>query len=310
MGLPEPDIYLKTGSVSRGEQIGRIAVALEPVLEKQKPDLVVVVGDVNSTLAAALTAVKMCLPVAHVEAGLRSFDPSMPEEINRVVTDSISSLLFTSCRDADKNLLREGISKDKIYFVGNIMMDSLIAFLSKARKTKILANLNLKPKNYMTVTLHRPANVDSRESLEYILKKMEELANIHPVIFPVHPRTMKMLKLFDIKLKNPSLRLISPLSYLEFLYLMSESSLVITDSGGIQEETTFLGIPCLTLRLNTERPITITQGTNRLVDINKQDLFEEAERVLKRGNSSVPKIEKWDGRTAERIADILEGLWP
>ena len=308
MNLPMPNIYLNSGIAFHDAQTAKIMVALESVLKKEKPDLVVVVGDVDSTLAGALVAAKMGITIAHVEAGLRSFDRSMPEEINRVVTDSISSLLFTSCRDADKNLLREGISKEKIYFVGNIMIDSLVAFLSKAKKTKILANLKLKPRDYMTVTLHRPVNVDSRESLKSILKKMEELANIHPIIFPVHPRTMKMLKSFNIKLKNPSLRLISPLSYLEFLYLISESSLVITDSGGIQEETTFLGIPCLTLRSNTERPITITQGTNRLIDINRQDLFKEAEKALKKQNSIVTKIEKWDGKTASRIADILETL--
>lgn len=309
MDLPKPDIYLKLNSVSHAGQTGRIMIGLETIFKKYKPDLVITVGDVNSTLAGALAAAKMGLLVAHVEAGLRSFDRSMPEELNRVVTDAISNFLFTSCKDGDENLLREGVRKDKIYFVGNIMIDSLMTFFSKAKKTKILTNLNLRSKKYITVTLHRPANVDSVKSLTSILRELERLADIQPVIFPVHPRTIKTVKSRGIKSKNPLLRMISPLSYLDFLHLMSGTSLVITDSGGIQEETTFLGIPCLTLRLNTERPITITQGTNRLVDINKQDLFKEANLAVKKQNNKVPKIEKWDGKTAERITDILENLW-
>ena len=305
MGLPEPDIYLKVGSASHGRQTGKIMINLESILKQQQPDIVIVVGDVNSTLAGALVAVKMALPVVHIEAGLRSFDRRMPEEINRVVTDAVSDLLFTSCRDADENLLREGVSKDKIHFVGNVMIDSLMTFLPKAKRTKILKELVLKRKNYIVVTLHRPANVDSLASLRSILKGLEELTGMGPVIFPVHPRTLKMFKSFGIKPQGSLLRLIPPQGYLNFLHLLAESALVITDSGGIQEETTFLGIPCLTLRPNTERPITIAQGTNRLIDINKQSLFKEASAALK-NPIKLPKIEKWDGKTAARIADILE----
>jgi UDP-N-acetylglucosamine 2-epimerase (non-hydrolysing) len=308
LGLPEPDVFLGIGSGSHGEQTGRVMIALEPVLEEKKPDLIIVVGDVNSTMAAALVAVKMGIRIAHVEAGLRSFDRSMPEEINRIVTDSISHLLFTSCKDADKNLIREGIPPYNIHFVGNIMIDSLIRFLPKATESDILERLKLNPKQYAAVTLHRPSNVDDANRLRLILENLQTVAKNRTVVFPVHPRTRKMIEDLHLQSLTESFFLSDPLGYLEFLCLMSQSEIVVTDSGGIQEETTFLGIPCLTLRPNTERPITIEQGTNRLVDLDKQSLATEVESALKSSRKTAPVIEKWDGQTTHRILEVLRAV--
>jgi len=308
LGLPNPDVFLGVGSGSHGEQTGKAMIALEPVLHDKKPDMVIVVGDVNSTMAAALVAVKMGIRVAHVEAGLRSFDRSMPEEINRIVTDSISDPLFTSCREADENLLREGIPGKNIYFVGNIMIDSLIGSLPKAMESNILERLQVKPKNYAVLTLHRSSNVDDSNRLRLILENLQNVARNRVIVFPVHPRTRKMIEDCNFQSLTSSLLTIDPLGYLEFLCLMSQSEVVITDSGGIQEETTFLGIPCLTLRPNTERPITIDKGTNRLVDLSQQSLANEVESALQNSLRTAPIIEKWDGQTAQRILEVLSEL--
>lgn len=305
LGLPAPDVNLGIGSGTHGEQTGKIMIALEPVLKDQGPDMAVVVGDVNSTMAGALVAAKMGIPIAHVEAGLRSFDRSMPEEINRVVTDAVSSLLFTTCRNANDNLLREGISADKIHFAGNIMIDSLAIYLRQASRSKILETLKLDPGRYIVTTLHRPSNVDDPENIRLIFEKLNMLAGFYPVVFPVHPRTKKKIESCGILPKASGLQLISPLGYLDFLRLMSKSALVITDSGGIQEETTFLGIPCLTLRPNTERPITITHGTNKLIDLCRNDISKEALSAIRNRAFRAQKIEKWDGKTAERILKVL-----
>jgi UDP-N-acetylglucosamine 2-epimerase (non-hydrolysing) len=283
-------------------------IALEQVLADQHPDIVVVFGDVNSTMASAITAVKMGIPVAHVESGLRIFDRTMPEEINRMITDTISDVLFTSCRDADENLAREGIDSGKIHFVGNIMIDSLIDFLPKSRGSKILKELNLKEKNYTVVTLHRPSNVDDASNLKKILESLENAAKINPIVFPVHPRTRKKIDDFGYTDMIKSVILTDPLGYLDFLCLMSNSQIVVTDSGGIQEETTYLKIPCITLRPNTERPVTIHQGTNRLLDIKRENLSDAILAIAQKPPTNVLSIEKWDGHTADRIVQILGGL--
>jgi len=304
--LPVPDVYLGVGSGGHGEQTGKIMSALEPVLKDQRPDIVIVVGDVNSTIAGALVSVKLGIPVAHIEAGLRSFDRSMPEEINRVVTDAVSDLLFTSCRDAGENLLHEGISGDKIFFVGNIMIDSLVMNIRQAESSKVLDTLKLPSHKYIVVTLHRPSNVDLPQNLKLILEKLSTIAKQYPVIFPMHPRTKKQIQSDGFSMGSPDLHMIEPLGYLDFLRLMSQASLVITDSGGIQEETSFLGIPCLTLRPNTERPITVTQGTNKLIDLYSGDIIAESISALNKRVKFIPEIEMWDGKTAERILKILE----
>jgi UDP-N-acetylglucosamine 2-epimerase (non-hydrolysing) len=307
--LPEPDVFLETGSGTHGQQVGRIMIDLESVLKNTKPDLVLVFGDVNSTMAAAITAVKIGIRVAHVESGLRSFDRTMPEEINRVLTDAVSDVLFTSCRDADANLQREGLPVDKIHFVGNIMIDTLNDFLPKANESKILSEWNLSKKRYAVVTLHRPSVVDDPDALKRILESLNHEARKRTIVFPVHPRTRKRIDHFGLAGLTKSLILTNPLGYLDFLCLMSNSQIVITDSGGIQEETTYLGIPCLTLRPNTERPITIDQGTNRLVDIRKEGLSAAIESGIFRSlKAAAPVIEKWDGQTADRILDVLSKM--
>ena len=307
--LPRPDFHLGVGSGSHAQQTARIMVELEKILEAQKPDLVVVVGDVNSTVASSLVSVKMGIPVAHVEAGLRSFDRTMPEEINRLLTDAVSEFLFVTEPSGVANLLREGIDERKIFLVGNVMIDSLMHYREKARRLSVLDQYNLKPRNFTLVTLHRPTNVDTRDGLEKILKVFGELAGRSPVMFPVHPRTRKMLDQFGLNgransIKN--LQLTEPIGYLEFLNLMEQAQLVLTDSGGIQEETTVLGIPCLTLRENTERPITVEIGTNQLcgldVDLIVRRSFEVFDGRKKSGR--IPDL--WDGHTAERIAAVLK----
>jgi UDP-N-acetylglucosamine 2-epimerase (non-hydrolysing) len=322
--LPEPDIYLRVGSGTHAEQTGKVMIELEKVLVEEKPDLVVVVGDVNSTLAAAIAAVKLNIPVAHVEAGLRSYDRAMPEEINRLLTDQISDYLFTPSPDADENLKREGIPQQKIFLVGNVMVDSLLFNKARADQSRILARLKLTEKGYALLTLHRPSNVDEKRSLTSIIDAITEISERIPVIFPAHPRTQKKLREFDINIPatvitnpdehnkhnernklNGQLLIIPPLSYLDFLKLEMHAKFVMTDSGGIQEETTVLNVPCLTLRDTTERPITITQGTNVLVGKTHQKIIKEAFKVLAPKAQSPPQIELWDGMATERIVAIL-----
>ncbi len=303
--LPQPDIYLGVGSGTHAEQTAKIMIEFEKVLTKEQPDLVVVVGDVNSTIACALTAVKLHIPVAHVEAGLRSFDRNMPEEINRILTDAISDYLFTTEPDAEINLFAEGKKKEQIFFVGNVMIDTLLRNKTKADASTVLAGLKLKPREYALLTLHRPENVDNQAKLTNILTAIEEVARHIRVAFPIHPRTRKNLAIDSSILKNPNIISTEPLGYLDFLKLTSDAKLVLTDSGGIQEETTILGVPCLTLRNNTERPVTVTQGTNRVVGTNAQKIIEEVKKTLNetRIEGKIPKY--WDGKAAQRIVQTF-----
>jgi UDP-N-acetylglucosamine 2-epimerase (non-hydrolysing) len=315
LSLPEPDVYLGVGSGSHAEQTAAVMTSFEPVVLRERPDWVLVVGDVNSTLACALVAIKLGVRVAHVEAGLRSRDRTMPEEINRILTDQIADLLLTPSADADRNLLAEGIPPERIRFVGNVMIDSLFSHLKRAESSGVRERLGLDGSDYAVLTLHRPSNVDERVTFERILGALEEIAGRLPIIFPVHPRTRARLREFGFEERverNPGLRLIEPLGYLDFLRLYSGARLVLTDSGGIQEETTALGIACLTLRENTERPITVELGTNRLVGTDRERIVgaalealdEDAERA-RTGGVRLPPL--WDGQTAPRIlAALLE----
>ena len=309
LGIPRPDIHLGVGSGSHAEQTARVMVAFEKVLLEQMPDVVVVVGDVNSTLACAVTAAKLWVPVAHVEAGLRSFDRKMPEEINRIVTDALSDFLFTASVDADENLQREGIPSEKIFFVGNVMIDTLYQHRKHAQLLGTPASLGLEPGNYGLVTLHRPSNVDDPTSLAGILGALGKIQQDIPLIFPVHPRTTQRLEAFGLSsrlVEMPDLHLIDPLGYLAFLDLMMHARLVLTDSGGIQEETTILGIPCLTLRDNTERPITITEGTSQLVGNDPRRILQAAQNILA-GQTKAGRVPAlWDGQAAQRIVEILQ----
>jgi UDP-N-acetylglucosamine 2-epimerase (non-hydrolysing) len=308
LGMAPPDINLEVGSGSHAEQTARVMLSLEPALARHRPDWVVVVGDVNSTLGAALTAAKLNIRVAHVEAGLRSGDWTMPEEINRVLTDRIADLLLTPSRDADENLLGEGIEPGRIVRVGNVMIDTLYAQLERAQSSKILARLGLEPGNFAVVTLHRPANVDDAEILRNLCSAFAEIARVAPVVFPAHPRTRDRMREFGVELgAEKGVRVIEPLGYTDFLKLWSNSRLTLTDSGGLQEETTALGIPCLTLRENTERPITVEQGTNRVVGREARAITAAANEILNNRNGVPRRVpELWDGRTAERIvAEII-----
>ena len=310
LDLPQPDTHLGVGSGSHAAQTAAVMERFEPVVLRDKPDWVLVVGDVNSTIACALVCVKLGVKVAHVEAGLRSRDRSMPEEINRLLTDQIADLLFTPSPDADENLLAEGIPRERIRFVGNVMIDSLQKNLQTARQLRTGEELGLAGVDYALLTLHRPSNVDLRESFERILSALEVIASKLPIIFPVHPRTRKTIAELGLSGRVESikdLRTIDPLGYLDFLNLSSNARLVLTDSGGIQEETTALGIPCLTLRENTERPITVEMGTNVIVGTDTTKIVAAATAAL---NGSAKKAARqpplWDGRTAERILDALE----
>jgi UDP-N-acetylglucosamine 2-epimerase (non-hydrolysing) len=303
--MPAPEINLHTGSGSHTEQTAGVMLAFEPVLRQKRPDWVVVTGDVNSTLACALVAGKMNIKVAHVEAGLRSFDWTMPEELNRVLTDRISDLLFTPSPDADENLLREGIEPQRIVRVGNVMIDTLHQQLERAGRSKILEALDLEPCRFAVVTLHRPASVDPPDTLRNLFSALAEIGRELPVVFPAHPRTQARMSEYGIQ-PAKEVRVIDPLGYPDFLKLWSNSRLVLTDSGGLQEETTILGIPCLTLRENTERPITILQGTNHLAGLDRERIVAIAKRVLRgefANNGTLPEL--WDGRAAERIVDAL-----
>ena len=309
--LPEPDIYLGIGSGTHAEQTGRIMIAFEEVVLKERPDLIIVVGDVNSTLACSLVGAKELIPVAHVEAGLRSFDLAMPEEINRMATDILSRYCFTTSPEAEGNLKKEGVTGDRIFFVGNIMIDSLLFYIDKAESSGIMEELELEKGNYILVTLHRPSNVDDPDVFRGIFGALAELAGAIPVVFPVHPRTRKIIDSADPPYPlPPTLRLIDPVGYLDFAKAMKYARMVITDSGGIQEETTVLGVPCLTARENTERPITIDLGTNVLVGTSSEKILSEARKVLRAGagDTEIPPL--WDGKTAGRIADVLEKEFP
>ena len=306
--MPHPDLYLGVGSGSHAQQTARIMSSFEPVLVQERPDILVVVGDVNSTLACALVAVKLGIPVAHVEAGLRSFDRSMPEEINRLVTDGISDLLLVSEQSGLENLRREGAAREKTFLVGNVMIDSLVRFLETARGLSVLAEHGLVPGSYALVTMHRPSNVDDWRRLETIVDTLEQVARSLQVVFPVHPRTADRLRsggLYSRLAAVPGVTLTEPLGYLEFLHLMDQAAVVLTDSGGIQEETTYLGVPCLTVRENTERPVTVEIGTNRLVPLCPDRIVELVLSAdeLKR-NAAVPPL--WDGQASSRIVDVLE----
>lgn len=304
--LPQPDVYLGVGSGSHAQQTARIMLAFEEVVLREQPDWVIVVGDVNSTVACALVCAKLGVRLAHVEAGLRSFDRTMPEEINRLVTDQLSDLLFTPSPDADAQLMREGIAPERIHRVGNVMIDSLLAALPLADRSPILATLGLTPGAYGLVTLHRPANVDDPAILAGLLDALATVARALPLVLPLHPRTRR--RIAELGGAADGLRLIEPQGYLDFLQLTQHARLVLTDSGGLQEETTFLGIPCLTLRPNTERPITVTHGTNQVIGTQPTAIVERARAALAEPLPPRPQIEGWDGHAAGRIVAVLRDL--
>ena len=312
LGMPKPDIYLGVGSASHAKQTAKIMIDFEEVCLKEKPIMVVVAGDVNSTIACALVASKLSIPVSHVEAGLRSFDMNMPEEINRILTDRISDLLFTPSPDADENLLKEGISAERIKLVGNIMIDSLLNHSEKSEKRNIHERFEIKRGEYALVTMHRPSNVDDEEVLTEIIGALDVISENIPIIFPAHPRTTKMISEFGLENRinrNPNFVMKEPLGYLDFVALMKHAKVVITDSGGLQEETTALGIPCITIRENTERPITVEQGTNTIVGNSKEKIIKEWKNILKTGGKKGRIPEMWDGKTAQRTAgEIIEYL--
>jgi UDP-N-acetylglucosamine 2-epimerase (non-hydrolysing) len=309
LGIPEPDVNLNVGSGSHAQQTAAIMMAFEPVLIEHRPDVLIVVGDVNSTVACALVAAKLGVPVAHVEAGLRSFDRTMPEEINRLLTDQISDILFTSEPGAEENLLREGIDRSKIHFVGNVMIDTLLTHRARARERNVPARLGLTPRGYGLLTLHRPSNVDHEATFERIVDALSTISRDIPIIFPVHPRTRPMIARSAraaALVESGALRLVDPLGYVEFLGLMEGSLVVLTDSGGVQEETTILEVACLTLRENTERPVTMTHGTNQLVGTDPSRIVDAWRQVAKGVKGNAPP--RWDGRAAHRIVDVLRSL--
>jgi UDP-N-acetylglucosamine 2-epimerase (non-hydrolysing) len=300
LGIPAPDINLAVGSGSHAVQTATVMTKFEPICEQEKPDWVVVVGDVNSTMACTLVCSKLGIRVAHVEAGLRSFDRKMPEEVNRIVTDALADLLLTPSADANENLQREGIPDAKIKLVGNVMIDALLANLEKARTSEVLSRLGLFKKDFVYVTLHRPFNVDHRDGLSMIIRELQRIARDMSVVFPMHPRTRKMCEQFGITLdQSKGLRIVEPLGYHDSLCLTEAARFILTDSGGLQEESTYFRTPCLTLRPNTERPVTITMGSNRLT--NLAQLSEDIDGLLQRDKEigQIPPF--WDGRTSERI---------
>ena len=304
--MPHPDFYLGVGSGSHAEQNANVMIKFEKVILKEKPDLIIVVGDVNSTVACSLVASKLNIKVAHVEAGLRSFDRTMPEEINRLLTDAISDYLFVTEKSGLTNLKNEGISDDKVHFVGNVMIDNLIQHLPKANNSTVLKTFNLTPSKYLLFTLHRPSNVDSKEFLKNLMKLFESLSAERKIIFPVHQRTKKNIVESGFSINNhKNVILTEPIGYIDFLALTKNAELIITDSGGIQEESTYLGIQCITVRNNTERPVTVEVGTNQLIGNDLVKVEEAAKKILhgnlKKGN--IPEL--WDGKTAERIAEFF-----
>ncbi|CAB1058297.1 UDP-N-acetylglucosamine 2-epimerase (EC [Olavius sp. associated proteobacterium Delta 1] len=323
LGLPEPEIHLGVGSGSHAEQAGQVMMAYENILLESRPGLVIVVGDVNSTMACTIAAVKIPEDraqksknnktgrpiVAHLEAGLRSYDRTMPEEINRLVTDTLADILWTPSPDGDKNLMQEGVARTKIQRVGNIMIDSLEMLRDTIEKQNVCSELNLNAGDYGLVTLHRPSNVDDPQILKRLCKELVGIAKQVPLVFPIHPRTRKNIENLELMVdleKDKQLIISEPLNYIKFMNLVFNCRFALTDSGGIQEETTYLGIPCLTLRPNTERPITIDQGTNKLCDLD--NLAENVREALTQKKSDVPRIEFWDGRTAERVVKSIKSL--
>ena len=306
--LPEPDHNLGVGSGTPSDQTARIMLALEPLLTELSPDCVVVVGDVNSTLAAALVAARLRIPLAHVEAGLRSFDDSMPEELNRRLTDAVSDFLFTTSRDADENLRREGVPAERIFFVGNVMIDTLLRYRAQAEALNVAGRYGFERGGYAVLTMHRPSNVDTEEDCTRMLDALDEVQARLPVLFPAHPRTVESLRRLGLETRARAmegLQLLDPLGYLDFVSLMADARLVLTDSGGIQEETTILGVPCLTLRENTERPVTVEQGTNQIVGTDPSRIVAALDRLiaLPVPNGRVPEL--WDGNAAARIVSTL-----
>jgi len=305
--LPKPDIHLGVGSDTHAVQTANVMIAFEKICLEHRPDLVIVVGDVNSTVACALVAAKMQIKVAHVEAGLRSYDRTMPEEINRLITDQLSDYLFTHSMEANDNLRREGLDANKIHFVGNIMIDTLLKHLATARQSNILQRLQLEEKKFSLLTLHRPSNVDNLDALRGILLAVRDLAERIKIVFPMHPRTSQKIDKFGLGdfIKHRNIVNTEPLGYFEFLCLMANAKLVLTDSGGIQEETTILGIPCLTLRNNTERPITVEMGTNQVIGNQPEKIIQSANQIFDLSKYEPKRPALWDGRTAERIYKIL-----
>lgn len=310
LGLPQPDVNLEVGSGSHAVQTAEVMVRLERLLDSDRPDWLFVYGDVNSTVASALVCAKLLIPVAHVEAGLRSRDRAMPEEINRILTDQIADLLFTPSEDGNENLAQEGVASEKVFMVGNVMIDTLVRLLPQAegRLPELQDALGIGTERYVLVTLHRPSNVDDVEGLQKVMEALYKISKDSQIVFPVHPRTRKTLQNSKTHTPRPSVHLIEPLGYIDFLSLQKGAALVITDSGGVQEETTFLGVPCLTVRENTERPVTISLGTNLLVGEDRERLRREAIRILsgERVKGNIPPL--WDGKAGERIADIVVGL--
>lgn len=311
LGMPEPDAYLHVGSGTHGQQTARIIERYEEyILSGNRPDMVIVAGDVNSTIACALVAKKLHIPVAHLEAGLRSFDERMPEEINRVLTDRISDLLLTPSEDGDANLLKEGVPAEKIHLVGNIMIDSLVKHRKKAEQSGIMSELGVSENEpYVLVTLHRPSNVDEVIGLEMLLGAFSGIGKQIKIVFPMHPRTSKNIELLGLSSKLaeiPNLIITEPIGYLDFLKLQMNARFILTDSGGIQEESTYFGVPCLTLRENTERPITITEGTNQLVPLDSESIVKYSMKILQGDlkQGTIPKF--WDGKTAQRVVNVLD----
>jgi UDP-N-acetylglucosamine 2-epimerase (non-hydrolysing) len=308
LAIPAPSVFLGVGSLPHGAQTGAILAQYEEVALRMRPALTLVFGDVNSTMACALAAVKLGISVGHVEAGLRSFDRTMPEEINRVVTDHVADILFTPSSDADDNLRNEGIAADRMYLVGNVMIDSLVASREAIDASVILSTLGVEPRRYALVTLHRPSNVDSDDNLRRILLAMEVLQTRVPVIFPTHPRTQQRLareSLRGLLARLPNVQFLEPLGYCDFMRLVRHAAFVLTDSGGIQEETTYLNVPCLTARRNTERPVTVDCGTSVLVGNHTETIVREALRVLDDGGKSSHIPPLWDGHAAERISAVI-----
>ncbi|MCP4267541.1 MAG: UDP-N-acetylglucosamine 2-epimerase (non-hydrolyzing) [Candidatus Brocadiaceae bacterium] len=302
--IPKPDIDLEVGSASHADQTAEIMKKFEKICLREKPTHILVVGDVNSTIACALVASKLNIKIIHVEAGLRSFDRSMPEEVNRVLTDAISDMLFITEKSAEGNLKREGISKDKIFFVGNVMIDTLLKHKEKAQGSNVFDILGIEKQNYAVLTLHRPSNVDNPVVFREIFSAINDISQKLPILFPVHPRAKSRIDKLNISL-NENITFCDPLGYLDFLKVMSNARFILTDSGGIQEETTVLGIPCLTIRENTERPVTISHGTNILVGTRSEKIVQEGEKIIRgiTGENKIPEL--WDGKSAERIVKIL-----
>ena len=307
--LPQPDFYLSVGSGSHAEQTAKIMIEFEKVMLHEKPDLVLVYGDINSTVACSLVASKLRIKIAHIEAGLRSFDRTMPEEINRLVTDVLADYLFVTEKSGMENLVREGISKEKLFFVGNVMIDSLVHYLPRTNTSAVFSTLGVQKNNYVLVTLHRPSNVDSKENLKEILTMLNTLSQQSPIIFPVHPRTRKNIESNGLNtMIEENIIVTEPFGYIDFLALIKNARLIVTDSGGIQEESTFLNVQCLTARENTERPVTVTVGTNRLLGTDWSIIRDVALDTLNGNNKNGAIPELWDGNSAQRIVDILEKI--